>query len=343
MINGHGDEHFVDTAGKILDFSSTIWYDANNALLSEYLIELLPKAIQHFPEPDAATLRKMIARRNGLSEECIVVTNGPVSAFYLLAQAFTGKRILIPIPSFSEYEDAARLYGFDIHFVSSQTPVEEWPLDEVDFCFLCTPNNPDGHTMSHVELMRLIEGNPQVNFIIDQAYASYTTTNKVKQSDSKRYPNMITIWSFSHAYGIPGLRIGYIVADEAITRELSRYTIPWSVNSLALEAAKYILIHPAQFTLPIRKWQRATQELMVKLRALDALDVIPSDTTFFLVRLKRGTAAELKEYLLREHSILIRDASNFHGLDESYIRITSRDEKDNNQLAAAIKQWLEQP
>ncbi len=342
MINGHGDEYFVDPQRTILDFSSTVWMGGDKSLLSEHLTERLPKAIEHFPEPDAGTLRKMIARRHGLSENSIVVTNGHASAFYLLAQAFAGKKVLIPVPSFSEYTDAAQLYNFDIHFVSTLTPVDEWPLDEVDFCLISTPNNPDGSMLSHVEILRLVNKYPNVHFIIDQAYANYTTTNKIKQSDIKTYPNIISVWSFSHAYGIPGLRIGYIVADEKVTERLSPYIIPWSINSLAIEAAKYILIHPAQFTLPIRKWQRLTQELINKLRSFDELDVIPSETTFFLVRLKKGTAKELKQFLSERYDIIIRDASNFHGLDETYIRITSRNEQDNARLIEGIKDWIEQ-
>ncbi|MDO4721800.1 aminotransferase class I/II-fold pyridoxal phosphate-dependent enzyme [Porphyromonas circumdentaria] len=340
MINGHGEEYFAENNPAILNFSSTVWYGGDTQLLFEHLIQLLPESIQHYPEADGATLRKMIARRHELSENNIVITNGPVSAFYLIAQAFAGKKVLIPVPSFSEYEEAMRLYDFNIRLVSNLAPIEEWPLDEVDFCFLSTPNNPDGRIMSHAELIRLVSKHPKVNFIIDQAYANYTTTNLLKPGISKQYPNIITVWSFSHTYSIPGLRIGYIVANKNITEQLSKYLIPWSVNTLAIEAAKYILIHPAQFTLPIRKWQRATQELMSKLRTFDDLEVIPSETTFFLVRLKKGTAAQLRMYLLNTHNILIRDASGFHGLNESYVRITARDEEKNNILVGAIEQWL---
>lgn len=340
MIHVNSEEHFVENNRSLLNFSSTVWYGGDNQLLTEHLIQLLPESIQHYPEPDGATLRKMIARRHELSEQNIVITNGPTSAFYLIAQAFAGKKVLIPVPSFSDYEDAMCRYNFDIRLVSNLTPIEEWPLDEVDFCFLCTPNNPDGRIMSHSELIRLVSKHPNVNFIIDQAYANYTTTNLLKPGASKQYSNIITVWSFSHTYSIPGLRIGYIVANKSITEELSKYIIPWSVNTLAIEAAKYILIHPAQFTLPIRKWQRATQELISKLRAFDDLEVIPSETTFFLVRLKTGTAAQLRDYLLTNHNILVRDASNFHGLNESYIRITARDEETNNILVKAIEQWI---
>ena len=103
-----------------------------------------------------------------------------------------------------------------------------------------------------------------------------------------------------------------------------------------------ILIHPAQFTLPIRKWQRETAELIYQLSKFDNLEVIPTSTTFFLVRLKKGTAAELKKYLWEKNGILIRDASNFRGLDETYIRLSTQTSAENQILIDAICEWFAQ-
>jgi threonine-phosphate decarboxylase len=110
---------------------------------------------------------------------------------------------------------------------------------------------------------------------------------------------------------------------------------------LAIEASKYILIHPAQFTLPIRKWQRETAELIYQLNKLEGLEVLPTSTTFFLVRLKKGTAAALKKHLMEHHGILIRDASNFHGLDETYFRLCTQSTADNQLLTEGLKEWLD--
>ena len=136
------------------------------------------------------------------------------------------------------------------------------------------------------------------------------------------------------------MRIGYLVASDEKIQAINRYLIPWSINAIAIEASKYILIHPAQFTLPIRKWQRETIDLIYQLRKIDGLEVLPTATTFFLVRLKRGTAAALKEYLMEHHGILIRDASNFRGLDETYFRLSTQRSEENEELIAGIKAWM---
>ena len=162
----------------------------------------------------------------------------------------------------------------------------------------------------------------------------------LKPSDIKNNPNLILVQSISKAYNVPGLRIGYLIATPEKTEEINKYIIPWSVNAMAIEASKYILIHPAQFTLPIRKWQRETAEFIYQLSKLDGLEVQPTCTTFFLVRLKNGTAASLKQYLWDNYGILIRDASNFRSLDETYIRLSTQTTAENQQLVDGVKEWL---
>jgi threonine-phosphate decarboxylase len=179
-------------------------------------------------------------------------------------------------------------------------------------------------------------------FVIDQSYVSFTTEELFKPGDVLKYKNLILVHSMSKAYSLPGLRLGYVIASPKIISELNKYIIPWSVNVVAIEASKYILIHPAQFTLPIRKWQRETAEFIYLLNKLDDLEVIPTQTTFFLVRLKKGVAADLKQFLMDKYGLLIRDASNFRGLDETYFRICTQRTEENQQLVAAIKDWLEE-
>ena len=285
-------------------------------------------------------MKRLLARRHEVKEDNIVVTNGSITAFYLIAQAWRGAKSTIAVPSFAEYEDACRLHEHTLTFFSTEEDLPDVSLEGQDFCWLCNPNNPDGKLIHRGELLRLVDAHPDTLFVIDQAYVAFTTEELLKPKDVFAHKNLILVQSISKAYNIPGLRIGYMVADHALTERLNRYVIPWSVNAVAIEASKYILIHPAQFTLPIRKWQRETSDLIYQLRKLDGVEVIPTATTFFLVRLKKGSAAGLKQYLLEHEGILIRDASNFRGLDESYIRLSTQRTEQNEQLVAAMKRWL---
>lgn len=340
MLFGHGDDFYNSQNEVKINFSSNVWHGANLDKLQEHLITQFDK-LNRYPEPDAASLKRLLARRYEIKEENVLVTNGSITAFYLIAQAWRGAKSMIAVPSFSEYEDACRLHGHEISFFSTSDDLSEVSLEGQDFCWICNPNNPDGRLIHRTELLALVAANRQTTFVIDQAYVAFTTEDMLKPSDVKANPNLIIIQSISKAYNIPGLRIGYLVASPAITEEVNKYIIPWSVNAVAIEASKYILIHPAQFTLPIRKWQRETAELIYQLNKLDGLEVLPTATTFFLVRLKKGTATDLKRYLLEKQGILIRDASNFRGLDETYIRLSTQKSDENQLLLETIKEWLE--
>lgn len=339
MLFGHGDDFYNSQNEVKINFSSNVWHGANLDKLKEHLGEQFDK-LTRYPEPDAASLKRLLARRYEIKEENVLVTNGSITAFYLLAQAWKGAKSMIAVPSFSEYEDACRLHEHEISFFPTSDDLSELSLEGQDFCWICNPNNPDGKLIHRTELLGLIAANRQTTFIIDQAYVAFTTEEMLKPADVKNHPNLILVQSISKAYNIPGLRIGYLVASPEKIAEVSKYLIPWSVNAVAMEASKYILIHPAQFTLPIRKWQRETAEFIYQLSKLDGLEVLPTSTTFFLVRLKKGTAACLKKYLWDTYGILIRDASNFRGLDETYIRLSTQTTAENLQLVEGVREWL---
>jgi threonine-phosphate decarboxylase len=307
--------------------------------LYEHLISLFGK-LSCYPEPDAGSLRRLLARRAEIKEDNIAVTNGSTSAFYLIAQANRGAKSTILVPSFSEYEDACRLHEHELSFYNNTDDLDNIPLKGQNFCWIGNPNSPDGRFIRRPELLRLIAAHKHVTFIIDQAYSAFTTEDVLKASDLKGNRNLILVHSISKAYNVPGLRIGYIMAAPSVIRDINKYIIPWSINTLAIEASKYILIHPAQFTLPIRKWQRETAEFIYQLNKLEGVEVMPTSTTFFLVHLKKGSATALKQYMMKQHNILIRDASNFRSLDESYFRICTRSGADNAIFIDALKQWL---
>ncbi len=341
MLFGHGDDFYNAPTEVQINFSSNVWHGANLEKLKEHLNGQFEK-LTRYPEPDAVTLKRLLARRYEVKEKNVVVTNGSVTAFYLLAQVWKGAKSTIFIPSFSEYEDACRLHEHEISYFSNTEDLSELSLEGQDFCWICNPNNPDGKLFHRTELLALIAANPQTTFIIDQAYVAFTTEDMLKPKDIKNYPNLILVQSISKAYNIPGLRIGYLIATPEKTDKINQYIIPWSINAMAVEASKYILIHPAQFTLPIRKWQRETAELIYQLSKSDGLEVLPTQTTFFLVRLKKGSAASLKQFLLEKYRILIRDASNFRGLDETYIRLSTQTSTENGVLIEGIRAWLAQ-
>jgi len=338
MLFGHGDDLYNATGEVKVNFSSNVWYGTDLGPLREYINEQFI-AVARYPEPDAGSLKELLASQFGVSEENLIITNGSITSFYMIAQTWAGARSMIVVPSFSEYEDACRLYKHTITFYSTFAALSEMSLDGIDLCWICNPNNPDGKLITRSELLELIGANPQTTFIIDQAYVGFTKEELLNPIDIKVYPNLVIIQSISKVHTIPGLRIGYLIASEEIVQKIKAYLIPWSVNTIAIEAGKYVLRHPEQFDLPLEKWRADTIRFMTQLNEIDDLEVLPTATTFFLVRLKKGIAADLKEYLLKEEGILIRDASNFRGLDKTYFRLSTQKMEENRALIEGIKKW----
>lgn len=141
MLLGHGDDFYNSTNEVKINYSSNVWHGANLEKLEEHLNTQFEK-LTRYPEPDAATLKRLLARRLDISEANIVVTNGSVTAFYLIAQTWRGSKSTIAVPSFAEYEDACRLHDHQITFFSTSDDLTEVNLEGQDFCWICNPTIP---------------------------------------------------------------------------------------------------------------------------------------------------------------------------------------------------------
>ena len=105
MLFGHGDDHYNSQKEVKINFSSNVWHGVDLRTLREHLNEQFYE-LTRYPEPDASSLKRLLARCYEVEEENIVVTNGSITAFYLLAQTWKGAKSAIAVPSFVEYEDA---------------------------------------------------------------------------------------------------------------------------------------------------------------------------------------------------------------------------------------------
>ena len=341
MLFGHGDDYYQSTRAIISNFSSNVWHGADLSGIREHLYRRFDR-LTRYPEPDAASLKRLLAQHYGVETSQLVVTNGSITAFYLLAQAWQGARSAIAVPSFAEYEDACRPHGHRLTFFPTKMGLSEIPLEEQDMCWLCNPNNPDGRLYTRAELLALLEANRQVLFVIDQAYADFVTTELLHPADVEAHSNLVLVQSISKAHNLPGLRIGYLVATPEIVTQVARFLIPWSVNAVAIEAGLFLTERGVPHSLDMSAYLEETQRLRTRLEALGGMDVWDTQTHFMLVRLRFGKASALKDYLAERHGILIRDASNFEGLDEHFFRIATQTPAENDRLVDAIGEWFQE-
>jgi len=338
MLFGHGDDQYQYGKKIIADFSSNVWYEGPSQGLLTEIKNHLPD-ILHYPEPTGEGLKAKIASRFRLKPSNIALSNGSAEAFYLLASAYADSSSAIICPAFAEYEDACSLYDHQLSFLNHQDPWYKH-LHKNKLVWMGNPNNPDGITYSKEQVKNLLDNYPETLFIIDEAYAELCDSFENAVPLISNYPNLVIIRSFTKTFAIPGLRIGYILAAEHIQDIIQQWLIPWTVNTLALVAGHYILDHYDDLKPDHNQIKQLSSMLQQQVAQFNKIQVFPSNCNFFLARLQEGSATELKRFLLNNHGLLIRDASNFRGLDEKYFRIAVQHPDYNELLTEGLKDWL---
>lgn len=327
MLNGHGDDRYRFKNAIIADFSSNVYYEGLSAGLKEQLALSLEK-LNNYPEVNAQSLQQALAGWHQLAPGQVLVTNGATEAFYLIAHAWRNKSVTILIPAFAEYEDACRANDLTIHYV------QELPATfNTDLVFFGNPNNPTGSILSPAFIAGLLTANPATMFVIDEAYIDFTKEQVSMVAYLSDYKNLMIVKSLTKTYSIPGLRLGYLLSN--CTDHIIPYKMPWSVNALAVEAGLYITRHKE--TLPLDVLLNDTRELMLQLKQY--VTVFDSHTNFFLCHTDKGTAADLKLFLINE-GILIRDAANFRSLNSGHFRIATQTKELNALLIKGISKWI---
>lgn len=337
MLSGHGDDRHSYQQTIRADFSSNVVPGNLNPALISHLQNILPQ-INHYPEPDASNLSGKLAEHHRLKIENILVANGSVEAFYLLAQHFRACESTIYCPSFAEYEDACRIFEHKKTFSSFEEFGQRLtPPNSVHW--LGNPNNPDGKITPIEEIEKWLHNHSNCFLIIDEAYAGLCSSFHSSISLLNKFSNLIIVRSFTKTFAIPGIRLGYILGSRKLIVELKKIKMPWSVNQLAIEAGKFILDNYEMMLPDLSQILANSQQLQAEISLLPGLEVTPSATNYFLLKTKKGTNNELKIFLLEKYGILVRDAGNFRFIGKNHVRIAVQCKKDNRLLIKALREW----
>lgn len=337
MLQGHGDDMYSYKQEIKINFSSNVYNKQDMSDLEEYLRSKID-LIHSYPEPNASSFVELLAEKNKISVSNVLVTNGATEAIYLIAQAFRQKNSLVVTPTFSEYGDACSINEHNIIYTASLHDINKG----VDIVWLCNPNNPDGMAYHKDYLYQLIADRPDVLFIVDQSYEAFVNEDYVMEScKTVELPNVITLHSMTKKYAIPGLRLGYLTAHEALVKKINAFRMPWSVNRLAIEAGKFLLRENKSY-FDLDAYLAETLRFMTELNTIEGLFLVSTKTHFFLCELVGKKASDLKEYLIENHGVLIRDASNFIGLDEHFFRIATQSPEENDLLVKILREWIQE-
>ena len=338
MLQGHGDDGYRYSNEIKADFSTNVWYGGEPKGLKEHLFNQWGR-INRYPEVLAEPLAKQAAEHHQVSVEHILINSGTTESIYLIAQAFSGKKTTIVVPAFAEYEDACLMHGHQLSFLTWDE-LDILPSLTSDLVFICNPNNPTGAVF--LQLDEWIAQNPQTLFVVDEAFIDFIDSLPTAIPLLNRHRNLLIMRSLTKTYAIPGLRLGYVVSSPEIIDKLKAVKQPWTVNTLALEAGKFIFDNFDRIQLPLSNLLADKAAFVQNLQKNDAIRVYDSNTHFFVAETLSGTAAELKQYLVEKHGLLIRDASNFRSLGKGHFRVATLSPDKNNLLINALTEWKKQ-
>ena len=333
MIDGHGDDLFLYGNRIEVNFSTNIPQSADHAGLLAHLAGC-GALFRNYPEPEPRSIEELLAGIHGIPAANVIVTAGATEAIYLLAQVYAHAASTVLVPTFREYQDACRLFGHSVRFSVS--------LDEVDgrtkTVWLCNPDNPTGRVRDRLALLRAADRFPETLFIVDQASAAYAAKAVLRIEDAVARPNVMLLCSLTKRFCVPGLRIGYAVGSASLIRRMRACRMPWSVNAVAVEAARYLLARADDYPVDAAGLHSEAVR-MVSLLSEIGFAAEPTDCHFFLAAMPDRTASELKEWLVGRHGLLIRDASNFEGLTPRHFRVAAQRPQENDLLINALKEW----
>ncbi len=336
-------------AGDTIDFSSNVNPLGPPEQMKKILADSLSAAAR-YPDSECRRLRRKLAEVHQLAADEVLVGSGSTEMIYLLARALRPARAAVFAPCYLDYWRASEQAGAEVNgYVGSPEngflPSEDSLRNAADIAGLVWighPNNPSGWLLDRATILGLVAEHPNTTFVVDEAFAEFLQDCRRHTLLSAGLPrNLIVLRSLTKFFAVPGLRLGFAAAHPDVVRLLAHLKEPWTVNGPALEVGLRLYDDPTYIERTRMDTAREARFLAEGLAAVDGLAPFDSRGCFILVQITADglTAPELKERLL-DRGILIRDASNFRGLDGSYVRFAVKGHDDNLKLLDALRDVL---
>lgn len=340
--------------GNIYQYSSIMDFSANINPLG--MPESVRAAIDrsavkclHYPDPGCEKLREAIALAEQTRKEAIICGNGAAELIYLLSAAIKPKRVLLTAPSFAEYEES---------LVFSDPVIDYYPLKaengflleedyltcitkETDMAFLCNPNNPTGILIRQELLNKIIDKCNETGtlLVLDECFLDFCEEQKTLTM-TKRLPegNLFILKAFTKIYAMPGVRLGYgQTTRQGLLDSMNQYRQPWSISVVAGEAGLAALSE-TDFVEKSVAFVKKEREFLIDGLKKNQLLVFGGSANFLFFQCDKQNLPEK----LEKKGILIRDCSNYHGLEKGYYRIAVRTHEENLVFLEALNAILKE-
>jgi threonine-phosphate decarboxylase len=341
----HGGLYSIENPNlTLVDFSSNV----NPLGFPSSVKKLLKTGLQKipvYPDPNSTKLRERLSKHIKVPIDNLIIGNGATEIIYNFCQAVITKStpVLIPVPTFGEYESAVNLCGGKIEFFKTMDLNNDISgfikkIPKNGCVFVCNPNNPTGIIMPKnvmLQILRAAKSRSTMVFV-DECFMELTQNPKESIIDHTGMGNLFVLQSLTKSFGLAGLRVGYGIGHKKMISVLHNIKIPWNVGVLSQEAA-VLALSDKDFLSKTRSLIKKEHDFLKNsISKISGFSCLDSSANFILIRTK--TKSKTLQKKLLKKNILIRDCSTFRGLDENYIRIAIKTHKENAKLILALEE-----
>ena len=303
-------------------------------------------AFNRYPDPLANDLRDMIAEANGLDRDQVIIGNGGDELLFGIALAWggPGRTFLNFPPTFTVYKNNAQLTNTEIVNIPRRADfsldedaiIERLSHGDIDFTIVTSPNNPSGNMASNELVERMCEASDTL-VMVDEAYFEFSRYTARPLLD--RYENLVILRTFSKAFSLAGVRVGYLLGSEQAVRVFKKVRQPYSVDAVSQAIARVIFENRAQFEKVINQIIEERGQLISALNAMEGVEAFPSESNYVLFRMAEDVDAGTIWQQLLDRGVLIRDFSRTPGL-ERCLRVSIGSPEENARFLSELQDIL---
>jgi histidinol-phosphate aminotransferase len=337
---GHITKYYDPRYGEVVRMDTSTNVLGPNPVAKEVLRECLELDVNQYPKPYSDDLRQALASFYEVEEDMVIVGNGSDEMLDIIFKSLLecGERVVTPYPTYSLHSFFVETNGGRVSAVDLtpdfQLRTDEMLAAEGKILLLCTPNNPTANTFRREEVESVID-QWEGPVVVDEAYGEFARQSFIPLV--KEYDNLIVTRTFSKAYGLAGMRVGYLIASTAMTDIINRCKIPYSLNKVSERMALAALTNREYVERALSAVDQQRPGLASDLRSL-GFEVFPSETNFMLAR--SPVPSDQLVRALAERGVLIRNFGDRRMLEDC-VRTTIGTEELNQLLISRLREVLE--
>ncbi|KOV97154.1 MULTISPECIES: pyridoxal phosphate-dependent aminotransferase [unclassified Streptomyces] len=313
----------------------------------------LREIVTYYPS-SADTVTAELCNLLQLPPQCVAMGNGSTELITWIDHLLVRESLAVPVPTFGRWTDQPMETGKRVDMFPLQE-ANGFALDLGQYAefirargtrvaVICNPNNPDGGYLHRRQIVQFMDAMADLDLVIvDESFLEFADAEaepSVVQEAMLR-PNVIVLRSLGKNFGLHGIRFGYLVANPALAGKVRAMLPKWNLNSFAEHVVFMLKEHGPEYAQSLQQVRRDRLEMASQLSALPGLTVYPSQGNFLFVRLPVGAEGTVvRDRMLTEHRILVRECGNKIGSSSRFLRLVVRPQVDVRRLVSGLEQVL---